>query len=232
MFIFILAMTLFVISIIAILYIMFLIKNKNKINHVNNQLNEAKLNKELKWLKEAFNGEREKNRQAFFINKNDVADVKLAYELLSAKKAVERDNITNDYDEIDLDLQDKYCKYQITSDNILDIYDYTDENLALYARLLDKKYEIKESQEKFMKESNFDENDLVSYYKAIIESKKIDEDEVKNIAKTYFTMVNQLYRLKTLSRSETVNEAISKSHITQGFDESQLKKELNELLKN
>ena len=234
MFIFILTMTLFVISIIAILYITFLIKNKNKINHDrdNNQINETKLNKELKWLKEAFNGERKKDCQVFFINKNDVADVKLAYELLSAKKAVERDNITNDYDEIDLDLQDKYCKYQITFDNTLDIYDYTDENLALYARLLDKKYEIKESQEKFMKESNFDEKDLVAYYKAIIEAKKIDDDEVKNIAKTYFTMVNQLYRLTTLNRSEKVNEVISKSHITQGFDQSQLKKELNELLKN
>ena len=83
-----------------------------------------------------------------------------------------------------------------------------------------------------MKESNFDEGDLISYYKAIIAAKKIDEDEVKQIAKTYFTMVNQLDKLKAVSRSETVNEAISKSHITQGFDESQLKKELNELLKN
>lgn len=223
--------TILILIIITLICVTFILKknnndnnnNNNQTNYDDNQINKRKLNKQLKWLRKAFNGEEEEGCQRFFINKNDITDVKLTYELLSAKKAVEQNNIRENYNAISFDLQDKYCRYQITPYNNLEVYDSTDSI---------EEYKIEKLQEKFMKESNFDENDLVSYYKAIIESKKIDEDEVKNIAKTYFTMVNQLYRLKTLSRSETVNEAISKSHITQGFDESQLKKELNELLKN
>ena len=206
--------------------------NDNQTNHNDNQINKRKLNKQLKWLKKAFNGEEEEGFQLFFINKNDVTDVKLTYEILSAKKAVEQNNIRENYNAISFDEQDKYCEYKITYNDKLKVNDNTGNNFAQYEILVNKENKIEKLHKQFMKESNFDENDLVSYYKAIIESKKIDEDEVKNIAKTYFTMTNQLYRLKTLSRSENVNEAISKSHITQGFDQSQLKKELNELLKN
>ena len=83
-----------------------------------------------------------------------------------------------------------------------------------------------------MKDSNFDDNrDLVMCYRVMIESKKIDEEEVERIVKTYFKMVDELYRLKILSCSETVNEAISKVRITSGYDESRLKEELDELMK-
>ena len=80
-----------------------------------------------------------------------------------------------------------------------------------------------------MKESNFDEGNLVAYYRAIIEFKKIDKKEVKKIADTYFKMVTQFARLKLISRSETVNDAIDKIHATQGFGQSQLRRELDEL---
>lgn len=228
--------TILILIIVALIYVAFISVRKNtthnnQTNHDDNQINETKLNKELKWLKEAFNGERKKDCQVFFINKNDVTDVKLTYELLSAKKAIDQNNITEDYDAISFDLQDKYCKYKINSDNTLEVCDDTGGSLALYEKLVDKEYKIEKLQKEFMTESNFDKKDLVAYYKAIIESKKIDNEEVKNIAKTYFTMVNQLYRLTTLNRSEKVNEVISKSHITQGFDQSQLKQELKELLK-
>ena len=236
MFIYITTTIILIIIIIALMYVTFILKknnnNNNQTNHNNNQINKRKLNKQLKWLRKAFNGEEEEGCQRFFINKNDITDVKLTYELLSAKKAVEQNNIRENYNAISFDKQDQYYEYKITFNDKLKINNNIDLNPEKYEKLLDNESKIEKLQEKFMKESNFDENDLVSYYKAIIESKKIDEDEVKNIAKTYFTMVNQLYRLKTLSRSENVNEAISKSHITQGFDESQLKKELNELLKN
>ena len=184
------------------------------------RLDRVKFNKQLDWMKKAFNGERKDGRQLFFINKNDVTDVKLTYELLSAKEAVETNNVTKDYDSISFDTQDKYCRYQITPYNNLEAYDDIDDI---------KKSKIKNLHETFMKESNFDEEDLVAYYKSIIAAKKIDEKEVKNIARTYFKMVDQLYRLKVISSSETVNEAISKAHITKGFDQSQLKQELNDL---
>lgn len=200
--------------------VLFIIKTNN--SDKDDQLDRGKLNKQLKWLKKTFNGERKDGRQLFFINKNDVTDVKLTYELLSAKEAVETNDVTKDYDSISFDTQDKYCRYQITPYNNLEDYD----DIGGI-----KESQIKKLHETFMKESNFDEEDLVSYYKAIIAAKKIDEKEVKQIAKTYFTMVNQLDKLKAVNRSETVNEAISKSNITQGFDQSQLKQELNELLK-
>lgn len=185
-------------------------------------INKCKFNKQLKWLKKAFNGEEDDKSQLFFINVNDVTDIKLAYELLSAKKAVETNNISEDYNSISFDLQDKYCKYQIKHNNTLQVYDDT---------CLDKKYKIEELHKKFMKESNFsDERDLVGYYKAIITDKKIDGDEVKSIAKIYFKMVDQLYRLKTVNRNETVNEVIDKIYITQCFAQSHLRKELDELL--
>lgn len=229
--------TILILIIVALICVAFIsirrnATHNNQTNHYDNQINKRKLNKKIKWLKKAFNGEEEEEDcQLFFINKYDATDVKLVYELLSAKKAVEQDRIGEDYNSISFDDQDKYCEYKITHNDKLKINDTTGNSLALYEKLVDKEYKIEKLHKQFMKESNFDEGDLVAYYKAIIESKKIDEDEVKTIAKTYFTMVNQLYKLKILSRSETVNEAISKSHITQGFDESQLKKELNELLK-
>lgn len=228
--------TILILIIVALICVAFIsirrnATHNNQTNHYDNQINKRKLNKKIEWLKKVFNGEKDNEGQLFFINVNDVTDVKLTYELLSAKKAIDQNNITEDYNAISFDLQDKYCEYKITHNDKLKINDTTGNSLALYEKLVDKEYKIEKLHKQFMKESNFDEGDLVAYYKAIIESKKIDEDEVKNIAKTYFTMVNQLYKLKILSRSETVNEAISKSHITQGFDESQLKKELNELLK-
>ena len=223
---------LFIIILIILLLISFsfiLILKDDTNNDTDNeyQLNKGKFNKQLKWLKKAFNGERKDGRQLFFINKNDVTDVKLTYELLSAKEAVETNNVTEDYDSISFDLQDKYGRYQITPYNNLKAYDNIDENLTLY-----EESQIKKLHEKFMKESNFDEEDLVAYYKAIIAAKKINKDEVKSIAETYFKMVDQLDRLKTVSRNETVNEVIDKVYITQGFDQSHLRKELDELTRN
>lgn len=229
--------TILILIIVALTCILFITKrndnnnDNNQTNHNDNQINERKLNKQLKWLKKAFNGEEEEGCQRFFINKNDITDVKLTYELLSAKKAVEQNNIRENYNAISFDKQDQYYEYKITFNDKLKINNNIDLNPEKYEKLLDNESKIEKLQEKFMKESNFDENDLVSYYKAIIESKKIDNEEVKNIAKTYFTMINQLYRLTTLNRSEKVNEVINKSHITQGFDQSQLKQELKELLK-
>jgi len=219
---------LMLIALIYLPFIVILINNKNKNN--DHQLNKGKLNKNLEWLKKSFNGETKKDYQLFFINKDDVTDVKLLYELLSAKKAVETNNINDNYDSVSFDPQDKYLEYQITPYNNFNAYDDAGYNFGIYDRLRDEKYKIKKSCEKFMNESNFnDEGDLVAYYKAIIATKKINEEEVKKIAKTYFNMVNQLARLKSVSRSETVNEAINKIHTTRGFDQSQLKQELKEL---
>lgn len=221
MFIVLFIIILMILLLISFSFILILKDDTNNDNEY--QLNKCKFNKQLKWLKEAFNGEREKDCQVFFINKNDVTDVKLTYELLSAKKAIDQNNITKDYDAISFDLQNKYCKYQITPYNNLEVYDDIGDI---------KKSQIKKLHEKFMKESNFDEEDLVAYYKAIIAAKKINKDEVKSIAETYFKMVDQLDRLKTVSRNETVNEVIDKVYITQGFDQSHLRKELDELTKN
>lgn len=217
---------LMLIALIYLPFIVILINNKNN----DHQLNKGKLNKNLEWLKKSFNGETKKDYQLFFINKDDVTDVKLLYELLSAKKAVETNNINDNYDSVSFDPQDKYLEYQITPYNNLNAYDDAGYNFGIYDRLRDEKYKIKKSCEKFMKESNFnDEEDLVAYYKAIISAKKINEEEVKKISKTYFNMVNQLARLKSVSRSENVNEAINKVYTTQGFDQYQLKRELDEL---
>lgn len=219
-------------SLLLFYFLYRLIKNNYLNKDKDDQLDRGKFNRQLKWYKKAFNGEEEKDRQLFFINKDDVTDVKLLYELLSAKEAVETNNVNEDYNLIEFDEQDKYCEYQIKNNNTLLVYDDTGRDIAAYKRLINKSIKIEELHEKFMKESNFDEGDLVSYYKSIIAAKKIDKDEVKSIAETYFKMVDQLYRLKTVSRSENVNEAISKAYITKGFDQSQLKQELNELLKN
>lgn len=218
-----------ILMLIALIYLPFIVILRNNKNN-EYQLNKGKLNKNLEWLKKSFNGETKEGYQLFFINKDDVTDVKLLYELLSAKKAVETNNINDNYDSVSFDPQDKYLEYQITPYNNLNAYDDAGYNFGIYDRLGDEKYKIKKSCEKFMNESNFnDEGDLVSYYKAIIAAKKINEEEVKKIAKTYFNMVNQLARLKSVSRSKTVNEAINKVHTTQGFDQSQLKRELKEL---
>lgn len=217
------------IALIYLPFIVILINNKNN----DHQLNKGKLNKNLEWLKKSFNGETKKDYQLFFINKDDVTDVKLLYELLSAKKAVETNNINDNYDSVSFDPQDKYLEYQIMPDNKLEVYDNTGYNFELYDKLLDKKYKIEKLQEKFMKESNFnDKEDLVAYYKAIIAAKKIDKEEVKKIADTYFKMINQLDRLKSINRNETVNDAIDKIHATQGFGQSQLKRELDELIED
>lgn len=217
---------LMLIALIYLPFIVILINNKNN----DHQLNKGKLNKNLEWLKKSFNGETKKDYQLFFINKDDVTDVKLLYELLSAKKAVETNNINDNYDSVSFDPQDKYLEYQITPYNNLNAYDDAGYNFGIYDRLRDEKYKIKKSCEKFMKESNFnDEEDLVAYYKAIIAAKKINKKEVKCIAETYFKMVEQLYRLNTINRNETVNEVIDKVYITQGFGQSQLRRELDEL---
>lgn len=215
---------------IALIYFPFILILRDDTNNDNDhqldkdKLNKGKLNKELKWLTKAFNGEEKKDRQLFFINKNDVTDVKLAYELLSAKEAIETNNITKGYNSISLDNRDNYYEYQITSNNTLEFHDDIAEGSALY-----DEYKIEKLHETFMKESNFDEGDLVAYYRAIIEFKKIDKKEVKKIADTYFKMVTQFARLKSISRSETVNDAIDKIHATQGFSQSQLRRELDEL---
>lgn len=215
------ALFIIILMCLVLLYFSFILILKDDTNNNHNY--------QLKWLKEEFNGEQDEI-QLFFINKDDVTDVKLLYELLSAKKAVETNNINENYNSLFFDPQDKYCEYQIMPDNKLEVYDNTCYNFKLYDKLLDKKYKIEKLQEKFMKESNFnDEEDLVAYYKAIIAAKKIDKEEVKKIADTYFKMINQLDRLKSISRSETVNDAIDKIHATQGFSQSQLRRELDEL---
>jgi len=217
---------------IALIYLPFIVILRNNKNN-DHQLNKGKLNKNLEWLKKSFNGETKEGYQLFFINKDDVTDVKLLYELLSAKKAVETNNINDNYDSFSFDPQDKYLEYQITPYNNLNAYDDAGYNFGIYDRLRDEKYKIKKSCEKFMNESNFnDEGDLVSYYKAIIAAKKINEEEVKKIADTYFKMINQLDRLKSINRNETVNDAIDKIHATQGFGQSQLKRELDELIED
>lgn len=215
------ALFIIVLMCLVLLYFSFILILKDDTNNDHNY--------QLKWLKEEFNGEQDEI-QLFFINKDDVTDVKLLYELLSAKKAVETNNINENYNLLSFDPQDKYCEYQITPDNKLEVYDNTGYNFELYDNLLDKKYKIEKLQEKFMKESNFnDEEDLVAYYKAIIAAKKIDKEEVNKIADTYFKMINQLDRLKSINRNEAVNDAIDKIHATQGFGQSQLKRELDEL---
>lgn len=218
------ALFIIILMCLVLLYFSFILILKDDTNNDHNY--------QLKWLKEAFNGEQDEI-QLFFINKDDVTDVKLLYELLSAKKAVETNNINENYNLLSFDPQDKYCEYQIMPNNKLEVYDNTGYNFELYDKLLDKKYKIEKLQEKFMKESNFNnEEDLVAYYKAIIAAKKIDKEEVKKIADTYFKMINQLDRLKSINRNEIVNDAIDKIHATQGFGQSQLRRELDELIED
>lgn len=202
-------------------------------HHTSCDINDEKVFQECKKI---LNGE-ESDGQLFFINKNDITDIKLAYELISAKKAVDYE-MTN-YENFVIDNEDKYYEYKITYHNEgdeLDLLKYingTDEyDLISYHKTIKIRKYINKKLNEFMQNSKLRDSDsLTLFYKAIIESKKIDDEEAKYMIKTYFSTIDQLEKLNLINENEIINEEINKTDKTFGFEQSKLKSELDQLLK-
>lgn len=202
-------------------------------HHTSCDINDEKVFQECKKI---LNGE-ESDGQLFFINKNDITDIKLAYELISAKKAVDYE-MTN-YENFVIDNEDKYYEYKITYHNEGDELDFlkyingTDEyDLISYHKTIKIRKYINKKLKEFMQNSKInDMRSLIVYYKSIIETKKLNYEEAKDITVTYFSMVDQIHRLDSINKNEAINEEIDKTNTTAGFDQSKLKKELDSFIK-
>lgn len=208
-----------------------------RINHTSDNISNEDVFQECKRI---FNGE-ENDGQLFFINKDDVTDIKLTYELISAQKAADHEII--DYNTFVIDHEDKYYEYKITynnKDNELDLLRYInkdDEDDLIsyhdYHEMIKIRKYINKKLNEFMQNSKINDiHSLIVYYKSIIETKKLNYEEAKDMTLTYFSMVDQVNRLNVINKNEAVNEEINKTNKTFGFDQSKLKKELDILTKN
>ena len=208
-----------------------------RINHTSDNISNEDVFQECKRI---FNGE-ENDGQLFFINKDDVTDIKLAYELISAQKAADHEII--DYNTFVIDHEDKYYEYKITynnKDNELDLLRYInkdDEDDLIsyhdYHEMIKIRKYINKKLNEFMQNSKINDiHSLIVYYKSIIETKKLNYEEAKDMTLTYFSMVDQVNKLNVINKNEAINEEINKTNKTFGFDQSKLKKELDILTKN
>lgn len=80
-------------------------------------------------------------------------------------------------------------------------------------------------------ELKFDnDRDLLSYYKVMMNNKKLNDDELNEYLIFYSKLKNQLERLKELNKHEKINNALNNFNYTSGYNQSNLKKELVELI--
>lgn len=207
-----------------------------RINHTSDNISNEDVFQECKRI---FNGE-ENDGQLFFINKDNVTDIKLAYELISAQKAADYEII--DYNTFVIDHEDKYYEYKINynnKDNELDLLRYInkdDEDDLIsyhdYHEMIKIRKYINKKLNEFMQNSKINDiHSLIVYYKSIIETKKLNYEEAKDMTLTYFSMVDQVNRLNVINKNEAINEEINKTNKTFGFEQSKLKNELDQLLK-
>lgn len=207
-----------------------------RINHTSDNISNEDVFQECKRI---FNGE-ENDGQLFFINKDNVTDIKLAYELISAQKAADYEII--DYNTFVIDHEDKYYEYKINynnKDNELDLLRYInkdDEDDLIsyhdYHEMIKIRKYINKKLNEFMQNSKINDiHYLIVYYKSIIETKKLNYEEAKDMTLTYFSMVDQVNRLNVINKNEAINEEINKTNKTFGFEQSKLKNELDQLLK-
>ena len=83
---------------------------------------------------------------------------------------------------------------------------------------------------KFIDQSEFDnDRDLLSYYKVMINNKKLNNDELNEYLIVYYKVKNQLERLRELNKHEKINKALSNSNYTSGYNQSNLSKEIIEI---
>ena len=76
-------------------------------------------------------------------------------------------------------------------------------------------------------ELKFDnDRDLLSYYKVMMNNKKLNDDELNEYLIFYSKLKNQLERLKELNKHEKINNALNNFNYTSGYNQSNLKKEL------
>ena len=222
----------FIVFFIAIGYILGM-RIRRTSDNINNKNNFIK-------YKQVLNGEEENDGQLFFINKNDVTDVKLAYELISPQNAIDY-NLIN-HDQFVIDPEDKYYEFKMINTKNGDkfsIYNKLDEEnynyydyVIKYNELIQVQKDFDKKLNEFMQNSKLRDSDsLTLFYKAIIESKKINDEEAKYMIKTYFSMIDQLEKLNLINKNEIINEEINKTNKTFGFEQSKLKNELDQLLK-
>lgn len=195
--------------VVLIFYGLFLniIENRQKRNQYSSKKVKDSSNDKNKLL----NGEYI-NDQIIYINTKDVSEIKLPYELISAKKSVIKgqDFIVDD--------ENKYHQLTLQEGDDQTILAIHQDNKELIDKL-----------EEFIKISEFnDEGDLITYYKNIVEMKKLNDNELNEFMIVYNKMKNQIKILHELERSEKINKALNRSNQTSGYEQSKLYSELQE----
>lgn len=225
--------------------------NNNNNNSINNHYNNKLIDHDdrLKFL----NGEKDLSHydllielkinkfQVFYINKYNVSDIKLPYELVSAKKSISKKDQLFKID--DEDCYFKFILYTSLDDNNQYIDVIIDDNISKCSDIINNyhncnydqfKKQVKDyfdrKMKKFINQSNFDDDqDLLSYYKVIINNKKLSDDELNEYLIVYYKVKNQLERLNELNKHKKINNALNQSSYTSGYSQSKLNNELIEL---
>lgn len=182
--------------------------------------------------------------QVFYVNKYNVQDIKLPYELISAKKVIDDDDESDQLFKInDENRYFKFILYTSLGDHKQYIDVKIDDNIEKCKDIVNNYYkcdyeeieiQVKDyfdcKMKKFIDQSEFDnDRDLLSYYKVMINNKKLNDDELNEYLIVYYKVKNQLERLRELNKHEKINKALSNSNYTSGYNQSNLSKEIIEI---
>lgn len=192
------------------------------LNQSNNRVSKSNMNMFKTDKKSILNGEY-KDKQVIYINRYNVAEMKLPYELISAKKSV----LNSNDEEFSIDDENKYYEFHLEDEE--DSMSLRMNPYKVYKGLYELNEEFFNKFDEFSKKREFiHDYDIIQYYKLIIEKKKLNDDELNEFMIVYTKMKNQIERLHELDRNEKINKAIESSNATSGYEQSKLHNELKE----
>lgn len=192
------------------------------LNQSNNRVSKSNMNMFKTDKKSILNGEY-KDKQVIYINRYNVAEMKLPYELVSAKKAV----LNSNDEEFAIDDENKYYEFHLEDEE--DSMSLMMNREKAYKGLYEINDEFFKKFDEFIKKSEFIyKGDIVRYYKYLANQKKMNDDEVEEFIIVYKKIKNQFERLHELDRNEKINKAIESSNATSGYEQSKLHNELKE----
>ena len=216
----------FISIILIILYILCIKTIKPlHLNQSNNRVSKSNINIFKTDKKSILNGEY-KDKQVIYINRYNVAEMKLPYELISAKKSV----LNSNDEEFAIDDENKYYEFHLEDEE--DSMSLMMNREKAYKGLYEINDEFFKNFYEFIKKSEFIYNsDIVRYYKYLVSKKKMNDDEVEEFIIFYKKIKSQFERLHELERNKKINKAIESSTATSGYEQSKLCSELQESIR-